>query len=147
MGAYSPLPQFSTELGKRCVEEVVRPVIHALRQRDISFCGVLYAGLIMTKTGPKVIEFNVRFGDPETEVVLPQLQSDFYELILGLLAQQPPQVKWQNNDIYLGVFVSSENYPQSSGCRGIIYPALIVPHRPYHHSVLEMGTRSEGRIC
>lgn len=114
MGAYSPLPQFSTELGKRCVDEIVRPVIHALRQRDISFCGVLYAGLIMTKTGPKVIEFNVRFGDPETEVVLPQLQSDFYELILGLLDQQLPQVKWQNNDIYLGVVVSSENYPQSS---------------------------------
>jgi phosphoribosylamine--glycine ligase len=114
MGAYSPLPQFSTELGKRCVDAVVRPVMHALRQRDISFCGVLYAGLIMTKTGPKVIEFNVRFGDPETEVVLPQLQSDFYELILGLLDQQPPQVKWQNNDIYLGVVVSSENYPQSS---------------------------------
>ncbi|WP_224429264.1 phosphoribosylamine--glycine ligase [Pediococcus acidilactici] len=114
MGAYSPLPQFPTELGKRCVDAVVRPIIHALRQRDISFCGVLYAGLIMTKTGPKVIEFNVRFGDPETEVVLPQLQSDFYELILGLLDQQPPQVKWQNNDIYLGVVVSSENYPQSS---------------------------------
>lgn len=81
MGAYSPLQHFPSDLVNEGVEKIIRPIIRTLKKKNIAFCGILYAGLIMTDSGPKVIEFNVRLGDPETVVVLPQLQSDLYEML------------------------------------------------------------------
>lgn len=115
MGAYSPLHQFPDDLASVGVEKVIRPVIQALNDMGVTFQGILYAGLIMTSAGPKVIEFNVRFGDPETVVVLPQLQSDLYELIQKLLRHEEVAVQWQTNQVHLGVVVSSASYPQQSG--------------------------------
>jgi phosphoribosylamine--glycine ligase len=83
MGAYSPVPNVSDRLVSQLVDEAVAPLVGALRSRSIDYRGVLYAGLMLTADGPKVLEFNVRFGDPEAQVVLLRLQSD----LTGLLAE------------------------------------------------------------
>lgn len=111
MGAYSPVPQISDETVQRAIDEIVRPTVEGLAKEGMPFTGVLYAGLIDTATGPKVIEFNARFGDPETEVVLPRLTSDFGEAIWNILRHKSPTFTWKNNGVTLGVIIASEGYP------------------------------------
>lgn len=111
MGAYSPVPQISDETVQRAIDEIVRPTVEELAKEGTPFTGVLYAGLIDTATGPKVIEFNARFGDPETEVVLPRLTSDFGEAIWNILRHKSPTFTWKNNGVTLGVIIASEGYP------------------------------------
>ena len=111
MGAYSPVPQISSETVKRAIDEIVRPTVEGLAKEGTPFTGILYAGLIDTATGPKVIEFNARFGDPETEVVLPRLTSDFGAAIWNILQHKTPTFTWQNSGITLGVIIASEGYP------------------------------------
>ena len=83
MGCYSPVPIFSDELYAEAIETVLQPIVRALQTEGITFRGVLYAGLMLTKNGLRVLEFNARFGDPETQVVLPRLQSDLLPLLLA----------------------------------------------------------------
>lgn len=111
MGAYSPVPQISDETVQRAIDEIVRPTVEGLAKEGTPFTGVLYAGLIDTAKGPKVIEFNARFGDPETEVVLPRLTSDFGEAIWNILRHKSPTFTWKNNGVTLGVIIASEGYP------------------------------------
>lgn len=111
MGAYSPVPQISDETVQRAIDEIVRPTVEGLAKEGTPFTGVLYAGLIDTATGPKVIEFNARFGDPETEVVLPRLTSDFGAAIWNILQHKNPTFTWKNNGVTLGVIIASEGYP------------------------------------
>jgi phosphoribosylamine--glycine ligase len=80
MGSYSPVPGFDAAAVEEIADTVHRPVLESLRRRGTPFRGVLYAGLMLTDDGPKVLEFNCRFGDPETQAVLPRLQSDLVEL-------------------------------------------------------------------
>lgn len=75
------------------------------------YLGVLYAGLILTDDGPKVIEFNSRFGDPETQVILPRLTSDFAQNITDILDGKEPEITWTDKGVTLGVVVASEGYP------------------------------------
>ncbi len=93
MGAYSPVPFVDDELVARLVEGSVAPLVATLRERGIDYRGVLYAGLMLTPDGPKVLEFNVRFGDPETQVVLPRLEGDLAALLAevadGALVTRP----------------------------------------------------------
>jgi phosphoribosylamine---glycine ligase len=110
MGAYSPVPQIPAEAVQTAIETVLHPAAKAMVQEGRSFCGILYAGLILTKKGPKVIEFNARFGDPETQVILPRLQSDLVEVILALLDGEKPELTWDEN-YCIGVVVASEGYP------------------------------------
>ena len=112
MGAYSPVPQIGPLTVQTAVETVLIPAAKAMVQEGRSFCGILYAGLIKTAEGPKVIEFNARFGDPETQVVLPRLESDLVEVILELLNGGKPQLKWDSQAM-LGVVVASKGYPES----------------------------------
>ena len=81
MGAFSPTPLVTPELMEQVEREILVPVIHALKRARRPFRGVLYAGLMLTNQGPKVLEFNVRFGDPETQVVLMRLKSDLLEVL------------------------------------------------------------------
>jgi len=81
MGACAPAPIITTELLKKIEDEIISPTLKQMRETGNAFIGCLYAGLIITESGPKVIEFNCRFGDPETQVVLPVLQGDFLELL------------------------------------------------------------------
>ncbi len=115
MGAYSP-PAFATpELLARIEETIVRPVVLALARQGSPFRGLLYAGLMITNDGPQVIEFNARFGDPETQVVLPRLQSDLLELCAavadGALDRVAPPI-W-SDEATCGVVVASRGYPGS----------------------------------
>ncbi len=86
MGAYSPVPAVDDRLVGQLVDEAVAPLVGALRARSIDYRGVLYAGLMLTGDGPKVLEFNVRFGDPEAQVVLPRLESDLAALLAEVAA-------------------------------------------------------------
>src|SRR5207253_1845622 len=80
MGSYSPVPRFGPGEVDAIADDVHRPIVNAMSRRGTPFHGVLYAGLMMTADGPKVLEFNCRFGDPETQAVLPRLRSDLVEL-------------------------------------------------------------------
>ncbi|MEH7382756.1 phosphoribosylamine--glycine ligase [Bacillus sp. JJ1533] len=112
MGAYSPVPQISEEVVQTAVETIVNPTVKAMETEGRCFTGILYAGLILTPDGPKVIEYNARFGDPETQVVLPRLESDFIEVIEGLLNQKEITLEWSNHAT-LGVVLASKGYPES----------------------------------
>lgn len=112
MGAYSPVPQIAEEDIRLAVETIVKPAAKALVQEGRSFCGILYAGLIQTDTGPKVIEFNARFGDPETQVVLPRMQSDLVQVMLDLINGKTPEIKWDSQSM-IGVVVASKGYPEA----------------------------------
>ncbi len=76
MGTVAPNPYYTTQIAQRCMDEIFLPTIRAMEQEGRMFKGCLYFGLMLTKDGPKVIEYNCRFGDPETQVVLPLLESD-----------------------------------------------------------------------
>lgn len=80
MGAYSPAPIITVEMQQEINEKILEPTVKAMRGEERNFSGILYAGLMITKEGPKVIEFNARFGDPETQVILPRLESDLVEI-------------------------------------------------------------------
>ncbi|WP_100406201.1 phosphoribosylamine--glycine ligase [Bacillus solitudinis] len=110
MGAYSPVPQFKQEQLEEAVQRVLQPTANAMITEGRSFTGILYAGLMMTNVGPKVIEFNVRFGDPETQVVLPRLESDLVDVLVGLLNGEKPELTW-TNDAIVGVVMASKGYP------------------------------------
>ncbi|MCM3163670.1 phosphoribosylamine--glycine ligase [Metabacillus litoralis] len=110
MGAYSPVPQISDEVVNTAVETILKPAAKALVSEGRSFTGILYAGLILTNDGPKVIEFNARFGDPETQVVLPRLKSDLVSSLLSILNEEPVSLEWSQEAV-LGVVLASKGYP------------------------------------
>jgi phosphoribosylamine--glycine ligase len=83
MGAYSPAPIVSKELFKEVIDKIIYRAIDGLAKEGIEYKGVLYAGIMLTKDGPKALEFNVRFGDPETQAILPRLRSDLLEVMLA----------------------------------------------------------------
>ncbi len=120
MGAYSPVPQIPAHIVQTAVETILKPAAKALKQEGRNFCGVLYAGLIATSEGPKVIEFNARFGDPETQVILPRLKSDFVQAILGLLNGGAPKLEWDPQAM-LGVVVASKGYPEQYQKGAVLY--------------------------
>ncbi|KGA96908.1 phosphoribosylamine--glycine ligase [Alkalihalobacillus alcalophilus ATCC 27647 = CGMCC 1.3604] len=139
MGAYSPVPQFTEEDVDRAVKEILQPMAEAMIQEGRTFTGILYAGLMMTKEGPKVIEFNVRFGDPETQVVLPRLNSDLYEVLQTLLAGKRPDLDWSDEAV-LGVVLASKGYPKAYE-KGIIIKGLENIKEP--HLLFHAGTKIE----
>jgi phosphoribosylamine--glycine ligase len=115
MGAYSPLPWAPASFVKQVQESVLQPMIAEMKRRDIPFVGLLFAGLAITKNGIKVIEFNARFGDPETQVVLARLESSLSQLLLaattGNLAKLPA-LKWNDNSA-VTVVMAAQGYPES----------------------------------
>ncbi|RZI48015.1 phosphoribosylamine--glycine ligase [Lactococcus kimchii] len=111
MGAYCPVSHISEEVINEALEKIVKPTVAGMIAEGKSFTGVLYAGLILTEDGPKTIEFNARFGDPETQVVLPRLTSDLAQAILDILDERPPVLTWLDKGITLGVVVAAEGYP------------------------------------
>ncbi|MGR3762543.1 phosphoribosylamine--glycine ligase [Rossellomorea sp. NS-SX7] len=110
MGAYSPVPHISDEIVKEAISTVLYPTAKAMVKENRSFTGILYAGLMLTTDGPKVIEFNARFGDPETQVVLPRLKSDLGLIIRDLLEGQEVNLEWKEEAV-LGVVLASDGYP------------------------------------
>jgi phosphoribosylamine---glycine ligase len=115
MGSYCPVPGFEQRAIDAAMEQVVEPVVAALRKRDIVYRGVLYAGLIVTDSGVKVLEFNCRFGDPETQAVLPRLDGDLLELCAAASAGELAGVRaaWKPQEC-VTVVMASAGYPASS---------------------------------
>jgi phosphoribosylamine--glycine ligase len=129
MGSYSPVPSVGEARAREICASVHQPVLEELARRGTPFHGVLYAGLMMTAEGPKVLEFNVRFGDPETQAILPRLRSD----LLGLLeaATEPGGLEgvgleWAPQTA-VTVVLASAGYPQSSSHGDVIAGLSAVP--------------------
>ncbi|GAC44091.1 phosphoribosylamine--glycine ligase [Paenibacillus popilliae] len=115
MGTYSPLPQFPEEVFTRAVEQVIKPTVRAMAAEGRPFRGLLFAGLMITPEGePKVVEFNARFGDPETQVVLPRLKSDLFDVLWACTDGTLDQIEltWRH-EAAVCVIVASEGYPGS----------------------------------
>jgi phosphoribosylamine--glycine ligase len=123
MGSYSPVPGFGPAEVEEIIERVHRPVVAAMAARGVPFHGVLYAGLMMTAESPKVLEFNARFGDPETQAVLPRLRSDLAELFLA--AREPGGLAGAaaefGDDWAVTVVLASAGYPESSSKGDVIH--------------------------
>lgn len=112
MGAYSPVPLIDDEMIKTAFEQVLQKAAKAMVDEGYPFTGFLYGGLIATANGPKTIEFNARFGDPEAEVLLPRLESDLFEVIQTMLDGGTPVLKW-SEDVAVGVILAAKGYPES----------------------------------
>ena len=138
MGAYSPVPFITDEIREKALSEIIQRTADGLVEEGVPFKGVLYGGLILTADGPKVIEFNCRFGDPETQVVLPRLESDFYDLVESAVEGRDCDTKW-SDDAYLGVVLASEGYPGSYQ-KGVEIKGLDKVNAEIYH----MGTKRDG---
>jgi phosphoribosylamine--glycine ligase len=154
MGSYSPVPAVDDARAREICATVHQPVLDVLARRGSPFHGILYAGLMMTTDGPKVLEFNVRFGDPETQAVLPRLRSDLLDLLEaatepGGLAGVPP-LEWAE-DLAVTVVLASAGYPETFHAgdviRGLdrIKPGVSVTHagtgRNRHGQLVTKGGR------
>ena len=150
MGAYAPLPWAPANLVERVMTETVRPTLAEMRKRGTPFAGLLYVGLALTPDGPKVIEFNARFGDPETQVVLALLATPLGGLLraaaTGTLASHPP-LRWHDGAA-VTVVVAGQNYPgtprtgdviDGAGRPGVIHAATA--RRPEDGALVSAGGR------
>ena len=115
MGAYAPVADASPELVDEVVERIFMPTLRALRERDATFTGLLYAGLMLTADGPRVVEFNCRFGDPETEALMPLLESSLLEPCLAVARGESlrgGELRWSDQYAVTTV-LAAEGYPES----------------------------------
>lgn len=148
MGAYSPVPQIPAEMVARAVTEILEPAALGMIKNGTPFTGILYAGLIATDEGAKVIEFNARFGDPETQVVVPRLTSSLVAIITALLADEEPVLTWSEQATF-GVVVAAEGYP-GTYAKGMVLPEITSPDvSVYYAGVAEKDGQlvaSGGRI-
>ena len=138
MGAYSPLPFVTAEDERYALERIMRPVAEAMAAEGVPFEGVLYGGLMKTPQGIKVIEFNARFGDPETEVVLPRLKSDIVDIFCAVADGGEASPEW-HDFATLGIVLASKGYPGAYEKGHAIGGLDRVEGTVYH-----MGTRTEG---
>ncbi|MEU3351935.1 phosphoribosylamine--glycine ligase [Streptomyces sp. NPDC037389] len=149
MGAYSPLPWAAPKLVDEVMESVLQPTVDELRRRGTPFSGLLYAGLAITSRGVRVIEFNARFGDPETQVVLARLKTPLASVLLnaaiGNLAAEPP-LNW-SDDAAVTVVIASHNYPGTPRTGDPIEGLAEAAQVDKAH-VLHAGTRrdEDGRV-
>ena len=147
MGAYSPVPIITDEDIEFSLEKVMKPTAAAMVSEGCPFTGVLYGGLMKTPQGPKVIEFNCRFGDPETEVVLPRLESDIYDIFSAVADHTPmPEIRWSDK-VTMGFVMASKGYPGSYD-KGyeIVIPEVLAPCHPEEPSSCHPEERSDVRI-
>lgn len=137
MGSYSPVKAITPELVKETMETIMVPMARALKEEGVPFTGFLYGGLMVTRDGVKTIEFNARFGDPEAEVILCRLESDFVQALLDVLDGKTPELKWTDKTSH-GVVLASEGYPAGSTKGARIEGCENVGGLVYH-----MGTRTD----
>ncbi len=145
MGAYSPTPIINSEMIDTVVEKILVPIVHEMSKDGRPFCGCLYAGLMLTPQGPKVLEFNVRLGDPETQAVLMRLKSDLAQILFaaadGKLDQIEP-LEWDPRPS-LCVVMASGGYPgdyeKGMPIRGLPEAALVPETKVFHAGTLRIG--------
>lgn len=113
MGAYSPAPVLTEDLLELVRQEIVEPTITGMQLDESAYTGILYVGLMITENGPKVVEYNCRFGDPECQVILPSLENDLLDLMVAVVEQRLDEVKIQLDSAYrCCVVLASEGYPE-----------------------------------
>src|SRR5207247_11181705 len=144
MGAYSPAPAMTAEMTARTMDEIVRPTLRAMQALGAPYKGALFAGLMITASGPKLIEFNVRFGDPEPQVLMPRLMSD---LVPALIAARDGQLKsfdlrWYP-DAALTVVMASNGYPGDYQ-RGTVIEGLDAAAQVEGVEIFHAGTKADG---
>ena len=142
MGSYSPVKKITPEIIDEAMNEIMKPMASAMVKEGVPFTGFLYGGLMLTENGIKTIEFNARFGDPEAEVILPRLESDFVQAVLDLMDNKPVELKWTDK-VSHGVVLASTNYPASSTKGSLITGVDDVDGLVFH-----MGTKmtDEGLV-
>ncbi|MBA3510499.1 phosphoribosylamine--glycine ligase [Sphingomonas sp.] len=145
MGAYSPAPVLTSELEAQAMDEIVRPTARAMAAAGTPFSGVLYAGLMLSREGPRLIEYNVRFGDPECEAIMPLIEGDLAELLhcvaTGRLAQiEPPRLSGRHS---VTVIVAARGYPGAAASGGAIR-AIEAAERVEGVTVFHAGTASSS---
>ena len=145
MGAYSPAPVMTPELIERTMTDIIRPTVAAMAKRGTPFKGVLFAGLMITRDGPQLIEYNVRFGDPETQVLMMRLRSDLLAALLATVdgALKHFDLRWRD-DVALTVVMAANGYPgppqKGTEIRGLAAAAKIGNVEIFH-----AGTRRDGQ--
>jgi phosphoribosylamine--glycine ligase len=147
MGAFAPSPLITPEVEQRILDEIVRPVLDGMAAEGRPFRGFLYVGLMLTASGPRVVEFNVRFGDPEAQVVLPMLDEDLSTLLwaaaTGALPDRPARF---GADPHVGVVLASAGYPESTD-NGRVIEGLDAAMRVPDALVFHAGTaQRDGKI-
>jgi phosphoribosylamine--glycine ligase len=120
MGAYSPAPILTPELEARAMREIVEPTARAMAEAGTPFSGVLYAGLMLTSQGPKLIEYNVRFGDPECEAIMPRIEGDFAALLHSVAIGREFDAPALSSDTTMTVIVAASGYPGTPAKGGAI---------------------------
>lgn len=127
MGAYSPAPVVTADVHAKVIERVIRPVVDAMKANGTPYTGFLYAGLMINEAGnPYVIEFNCRFGDPETQPIMMRLQSSLVDLITaGLDGKLPASAEWDER-VALGIVLASRGYPETSSKDDVITGLLAI---------------------
>jgi len=147
MGAYSPAPVMTQALVKRALAEIIVPTVAAMATRGTPFKGVLFAGLMITPDGPKLIEYNARFGDPETQVLMMRLKSDLLELMLATAHGKLHHTKaeWKK-DVALTVVLAADGYPGTPK-KGSEIRGVDAADKQKHVRVFHAGTKREaGRL-
>ena len=139
MGAYAPSPLASQELIKQVEEEVVKPTLKGMKAEGNPFCGVLFVGLMVVKGVPYVLEFNVRFGDPECEVLMPLIDGDLGEILLNAAKGDLKPVKLKD-EFAVGVVMASKNYPFSSSPKA----KISVKNVPENSHIAYAGVSEQG---
>jgi phosphoribosylamine--glycine ligase len=147
MGAYSPAPIMTPDMNQRVMDEIIMPTVRAMKAMGAPYKGVLFAGLMITKDGPQLIEYNVRFGDPETQVLMLRLMSD---LVPALMAARDGQLKnfdlsWYP-DAALSVVMAAKGYP-GNYARGTVIEGLDAAAQIEGVEIFHAGTKLEnGRV-
>jgi phosphoribosylamine--glycine ligase len=146
MGAYSPVPMAGSDVVDEVMERAIEPTLHALAARDISYRGVLYAGLMLTPDGLKVLEYNVRFGDPEAQAVLPRFAGDFGRLCHDAAAGRADLEVRFHKDACVTVVMATEGYPASPR-KGDFIDGIDAAEELPGVTVFHAGTKqAEGRL-
>ncbi|PAV28013.1 phosphoribosylamine--glycine ligase [Virgibacillus profundi] len=141
MGAFAPVPDVTEDDLAFAVDKILQKTADGMMEEGRAFTGILYAGLIMTEAGPRVIEFNTRFGDPETQVVLPLLENDLEQVFLDVLAGRDPALQWEQG-FCTGVVVASKGYP------GTYQKAVALPEMASSEDsfIVHAGTKLENEL-
>ena len=143
MGAYSPAPVLTGELEARAMRQIIEPTARTMAEAGTPFNGVLYAGLMLTFAGPKLIEYNVRFGDPECEAIMPRIEGDFAALLYSVASGAPFEAPTLSDDTAMTVIVAARGYPGTPAKGGVI-ANLDSAEQVDGAIVFQAGTASDG---
>jgi phosphoribosylamine---glycine ligase len=143
MGTYSPPPFWNDSLEKKVLQEIVQPTLQVMKKRESPFQGVLFVGLMLTSNGPKVLEYNVRFGDPETQVILTRLNSDLFEVLWACTEERLNglELQWKE-EASVCIVMASPGYPLAYE-KGI--PITLPPHLSPQEVIFHAGTTVSER--